>query len=283
MGGGTTLDSKELVSVIIPTFNRAAFIINTLNSVSQQSYRPIEVLIVDDGSTDETEKVVLDWKDIHETLDFQINYIFQSNQGAPAARNNGIRNAKGKYFQFLDSDDILTFNKFELQIEKLQIDGTAICISDYSHVDENDCLLKYLSRDFTINEIISGFIAVLSSPPLINKEKIFYNCIYWNEKIKKLQDKDYFLKILMTVNDISYVNQNLFKWVKHKEEGITNSIPLKGWVYWSIFKSLLHFHVANLKYIKRNHYSAMFLLYSRLILFSLNAKGVMKILRYLRK
>jgi len=88
------------ISVIIPTYNRANFIDVAIKSVLNQSYQDFEIIIVDDGSTDNTEEIVKNFND------FRINYFFHKfNQGISAARNTGIKACQGKYIAFLDSDD----------------------------------------------------------------------------------------------------------------------------------------------------------------------------------
>jgi len=87
-----------LVSIIIPTFNYGCYISNAINSALQQTYANIEVIVVDDGSTDETQVVLAKYEG-------KIRSIRQDNQGASAARNRGIREANGEYIAFLDADD----------------------------------------------------------------------------------------------------------------------------------------------------------------------------------
>lgn len=101
----------SLISVVIPTYNRAGYITNALESVLSQTYQNFEILIVDDGSTDDTKEVIL-------SLDNpKIRYIYQENAGASAARNTGIKNAKGEFIAFLDSDDTWYPEKLEKQLE----------------------------------------------------------------------------------------------------------------------------------------------------------------------
>jgi len=87
-------------SIIVPTYNRAAFIRQTVDSVLRQTYRDFEIIIVDDGSTDETESVV------REIKDERLRYIKQANRERASARNRGIQEARGEYVNFLDSDDV---------------------------------------------------------------------------------------------------------------------------------------------------------------------------------
>ena len=107
---------QPLVSVIIPTYNRADLIGHTLESVINQSYRNLEIIVIDDGSVDNTEEVV---KAIG---DSRIRYIrHQTNCGGSTARNTGVEAARGEYIAFLDSDDIWVPNKIQLQLASIQM------------------------------------------------------------------------------------------------------------------------------------------------------------------
>jgi len=99
-----------LTSVIIPTFNRAAFLREAIDSVLAQTEKDFELIIVDDGSTDATRESVT-------TYENRLRYFCQPNAGASAARNLGIQNARGKYITFLDSDDLWQPKKLTRQIE----------------------------------------------------------------------------------------------------------------------------------------------------------------------
>jgi len=97
------------VSVIIPTFNRAAWIANAVDSVLKQTIRDVELIVVDDGSTDDTLEVL-------ERFGSRVKIVAQSNRGVSSARNAGIRFASGKYICFLDSDDLWKPRKLEIQL-----------------------------------------------------------------------------------------------------------------------------------------------------------------------
>lgn len=103
-----------MISVIIPTFNRGRKLLKAIESVIKQTYRDIEIIVVDDGSTDDTRMV------INEISDSRIKYFYQSNQGACAARNFGILNARGEYIAFQDSDDEWRIDKLEKQLIALK-------------------------------------------------------------------------------------------------------------------------------------------------------------------
>src|SRR3954452_3217566 len=96
----------ELVSTIIPTYNRAPLLVRALDSVAAQGYRPIEVVIIDDGSTDNTVEVVRERTPYLKSHGIDVLFHQQQNQKAPKARNVGMKMARGSIFAFLDSDDL---------------------------------------------------------------------------------------------------------------------------------------------------------------------------------
>ena len=108
--------SELLVSVIIPVFNCEAYLAEAVGSVLAQSYRPLEIVIVDDGSTEGTAEVARSFDDP------SVRYCYQENAGIGAARNKGIDLARGEYFAFLDADDIWAPEKLSLQMACLQED-----------------------------------------------------------------------------------------------------------------------------------------------------------------
>jgi glycosyltransferase involved in cell wall biosynthesis len=114
--------SDILVSTIVPTFNRAYMLRDAIESVIAQTYRPIEIIIVDDGSTDDTAQLLRQLKHEHAGV---LRVIRQANQGAGPSRQVGLEAARGSFIQFLDSDDLLLPRKFELQVAGLAQDTQA--------------------------------------------------------------------------------------------------------------------------------------------------------------
>ena len=122
---------KELVSIIMPTYNCGRFIRESINSVFSQTYRNWELLIVDDCSTDETESIVCTYNDP------RIRYIRnEQNIGAALTRNRALREAKGRYIAFLDSDDLWMPEKLEKQIAFMETNGYAFTYTHYQEIDE---------------------------------------------------------------------------------------------------------------------------------------------------
>ena len=109
-----------MISVVIPSYNRAPLLKRAMESVLNQSYSDIELIVVDDGSTDDTAQVVGEFKDP------RVRYVYQKNSGACVARNRGVGEATGDYIAFHDSDDLWHSNKLELQVETLTKQGADV-------------------------------------------------------------------------------------------------------------------------------------------------------------
>lgn len=114
--------NQDLVSIVVPVRNRGAMLDEAIGSVLAQSYRPIEIIIVDDGSTDDTYEQAQRLVAIHPDV---VRVIRQPNAGPGAARNAGFARSTGEFVQYLDSDDLLEPRKFERQVEALRANPTA--------------------------------------------------------------------------------------------------------------------------------------------------------------
>jgi glycosyltransferase involved in cell wall biosynthesis len=112
MGDRAQADDGPLVSVVITTYNRANYVAETIESVARQTYTNVEIIVIDDGSTDDTSAIV-------ERLAPDVRYIWQENSERGAARNHGLRLAKGEFIAFLDSDDLWLPTKLEREVEFL--------------------------------------------------------------------------------------------------------------------------------------------------------------------
>lgn len=123
-------DANPLVSIIIPVYNGENFVEEAIRSALNQTYQNIEIILVNDGSTDNTEKICKKFS--------QIKYFYQENKGVAAALNKGIREAKGQYFSWLSHDDLYKNQKIEKQIEFInkQKNKELILWSNYEIIDE---------------------------------------------------------------------------------------------------------------------------------------------------
>ena len=127
------MDMSDLVSIIMPSYNTGTFIKQTIESVLAQSYATWELIIVDDCSPDNTDEVVKPF-----LSDQRIKYLKnEKNSGAAVSRNRALREAKGKWVAFLDSDDLWKPEKLEKQIGFMERNGYSFSYTNYSEIDES--------------------------------------------------------------------------------------------------------------------------------------------------
>ena len=131
----------KLISVIVPAYNREKYIGAALDSIFAQDYRPIEVVVVDDGSTDGTASVARSYPDVR--------YIYQENQGPAVARNTGLANCTGELISFLDADDYWPANKLRIQSDYLATHPDVGCVIAKSRnfLQEGMNLPRWISED----------------------------------------------------------------------------------------------------------------------------------------
>ena len=205
------------VSVIIPAYNREAFIRETIESVLEQTYSNIELIVVDDGSTDNTLKIVKEYK---EKLDL-LQHPGGVNKGQSAAINLGLKVSTGEYIAILDSDDLFAPKKIELQIEHLiknldvglvYANGIAIdtngaelhVMIQKGHKEENKPELVLLNSYYNI-----------PSNALIRKS-VFEIVGGFDEELRSAQDHDMAIRIA-EVTRLNYIDKVLWYYRRHKE------------------------------------------------------------------
>ncbi|MDB5249645.1 MAG: glycosyltransferase [Segetibacter sp.] len=194
------------VSIIVPCYNQAVYLPDTIKSVVTQSYTDWECIIVNDGSPDDTEEVV---KELQK-LDKRIKYIKKENGGLSSARNAGIKKATGEYIQFLDADDLIEKEKISGAVSEYQRSGDdkLILYSSsryFEHGNKEDLLvlgrndfishveLKKLDSLSTQNTLLrKRNLCVISAP--VYPKKIFDSVGLFDENLKALEDWDLHLR-----------------------------------------------------------------------------------------
>lgn len=199
---------KDKISIIIPTYNRERLINRSLYSVLNQTYKNIEIIVIDDCSTDNTQKVV------HNIKTKRIRYIkLEKKKGAAYARNLGIKISKGKYIAFQDSDDVYYYNKLERQIQNLRINKSNfdfckinIYINNtYNYTIPSNKREKNIIKGEIINELCKGnFISTQS----ILVEKNIIKQYLFDNNLPRFQDYDLVLRMIPKVK-VSYTNEVL--------------------------------------------------------------------------
>lgn len=129
------------VSIIVPTYNRSTFLQDAFNSVLAQTYTDWEVVLVDDGSTDQTRSIV---RAVAPAFGGRLHYVYQSNHGLPAARNTAIRHAKGDLLALLDSDDMWLPRRLELGVRLMDSDsGIGLVHGKVARIDDHGAFIEY--------------------------------------------------------------------------------------------------------------------------------------------
>ncbi|MVN21124.1 glycosyltransferase family 2 protein [Mucilaginibacter arboris] len=193
--------SAPLVSIIIPCFNYGKFLSDALDSALAQTYSNWECIVVNDGSTDNSE--VIGRK--YENSDSRFKYIYQENAGHSAARNTALKASKGKYIQFLDADDMLENEKLNLQVALME-ENTAIDLvySDILGFLDKDPTRKLTPANFFTQPLISGkgeaLIANLIPtnfflPGCVMMRRIIYEKVGTMKASYGFEDWEYFFRI----------------------------------------------------------------------------------------
>jgi len=191
------------ISIIIPSYNRAHTIVKTVNSVLNQTFIDFEIILVDDGSNDNTEEIL---SEMLET-DSRIKYFYQENAGVSAARNHGISLSDGEYICFLDSDDYYEDNFLEKMYDKVINHRLEVCYCGFREFNKTIIRkkkTKFLNRDF-LSEYIAGIVAITTSSFMIKKELITNNRITFLENVSWGEDFEFFCKVLAFANKVGSV------------------------------------------------------------------------------
>lgn len=192
--------NQPLVSIIIPTYNRAHLIGETLDSVMAQTYTNWECIIVDDGSTDNTNEVVGEYVQ----KDARFKYFHRPKdkpKGPSACRNYGLEVSNGEYVNWLDSDDLLIINKFEEDIKHIESGHYDFTISQSDFfvlrgVSEKKQWNDNLWSNNPINDFIMSKIGWSVNAPLWRKKSLIKNGLFFCEDIITADDRFYHLKAL---------------------------------------------------------------------------------------
>jgi glycosyltransferase involved in cell wall biosynthesis len=201
------------VTVICPTYNAAAFIEPTIQSVLHQTYRDFEFIVVDDGSTDHTKQVI-------EKYANKIRYVYKENGGQSSSRNAGIRIAQGKYIALIDHDDLWLPNKLELQVQEIaKSDSTGLVtcsctgFRDGKDTGTHTPRINSLNRKQLIKRLLLGNVIGSCSTILVRAE-CFQKLGFFDESLRMAEDWDLYLRIAQSY-DIRCVEQPLVRYRWH--------------------------------------------------------------------
>lgn len=204
---------KNLVSIIIPSYNSLNFLNECLDSALNQTYKHIEIILIDDGSTDGTSNHFKKW------TERGIKCIKQENLGASSARNHGLDLATGEYIQFLDADDLLHPDKIKRQVESMKINKADLSFVGWGNFKQNpkhSHKFKFRNIDFsgikTGLDIFKSFglegwyIPTLS---WLTKRELIIKAGYWNPSFCPNDDGEFFSRVLFWSENIIPVKDKL--------------------------------------------------------------------------
>ncbi|MBM2813991.1 MAG: hypothetical protein HW421_753 [Ignavibacteria bacterium] len=199
--------NNELISVIIPTWNRANLIEKAIGSVLAQTYSNLEVLICDDGSTDNTEEIV------SSINDKRIRFIAGTHAGVPAVpKNRGITESKGEWLAFLDSDDLWFPAKLEKQLRRAKelncLASSTNAVRFVPGEGEKDTFIYWKKPRINFNNLLAGNL-IISSSAMLHRSIFAKTEGFPEEKVLKVgEDYSLWLRVL-TQTDCAYINERL--------------------------------------------------------------------------
>jgi len=218
------MGKDELVSIIMPAFNAGKYISQSIESVLKQTYQNWELIIINDGSTDDTKKVV----DSFLQMDSRIQYIWQENGKQGKARNAGLKRSKGELIAFLDADDLWMPVKLEKQIDLLHQQNADLIFTDVLVVDEKGAVLtdtcSVENKTYFGSEGLSFFYRINQVPiltVLAKREAILkVGCFKEALEIQNIEDYDLWLRMLRNNAKFISINDKLGAYRRHDTQTI---------------------------------------------------------------
>jgi glycosyltransferase involved in cell wall biosynthesis len=226
---------SKLVSIIVPAYNAEDLISECIQSIINQTYRNIEIIVINDGSTDGTLEIVNSFTDTRLIL------VSQENKGCSAAKNQGLRIAKGDFIQYLDADDYLSLDKIEKQVDKLGFNEnfTAVCktviISDDEKINRLEIDTNLIQNggkgiDFLLTLWgLNGNSGMVQPNAYLISRKIANEIGEWNEEISPSPDEDgeYFTRVLLATETVIYTEGINFYRKKLNQNSLSQNFSLQ--------------------------------------------------------
>lgn len=217
---------NELISVITPVYNSEAYISECLQSVMDQTYLNLEILVIDDGSVDHSIEICNDISKVDE----RIHVLLQEHKGVSAARNMGLKAAKGKYLFFLDADDVIYFKLLEVLHDLIEKTHSQIAISQYysgeernfkkqvvpsvqcNTIDSFTYLDNQKARDYFIRGAYKEFPALCGKLIL---HSVVQNILF-DESLQNGEDTKFIYQVLRNGTDVVILHQNWYYYRRHE-------------------------------------------------------------------
>lgn len=214
-----------LVSIIVPVYNSEKYIQRCIDSLINQTISNIEIILINDGSTDNSLKILNEYA----KKDIRIKIIDKENGGVSSARNSGIEVARGRYISFVDADDWCEENMFELMYDMAEKHNCDIVTSGYSmdNVDGKNISTKIASKSIIANneqdigKVIHNSNISYAFTKLYKRNIINDNDIRFNEKLSMGEDATFVCDYLMNINSAGVINRSLYHYVRCNSESLS--------------------------------------------------------------
>jgi len=224
--------SNDLVSIIVPVYNAEKFLNRCIESILRQSYKNIEVILINDGSTDKSGEIC----DYYSSKDKRVKVIHQKNSGPSVARNKGIDIAKGKYIQFVDSDDYIEYNMTELLVNEMK-NNVDLVLCGYRKIykdSKGKLIIKnnnaYKKTNISKDEFLDIFGKLFKNyyisyiwNKLYVTDIIKKNNIYFDSKIGWGEDFIFNFSYLNYCNKFSIIDDLLYNYIQYNYNSITSN------------------------------------------------------------
>ena len=210
-----------MVSIIMPVYNGEKYIKKSIESLINQTYSKWKLIIVNDGSSDNTENIIKEFRDK------RISYIYQENKGQAAARNLALEKVNGKYIAFLDADDIYLKHKIKRQVEFLEVNSDIdVVYNDIIVIDESDRVIGEITSEIEFESINDFYAYILfrqtiPSPPTMMIRRSSLGNIKFPEKYRNAEDYKFIVEMAKKLKFKS-INEILYLYRRHTGN-VTNS------------------------------------------------------------
>ena len=217
-------DSIVLISIIIPVYNREDTLEQTLQTIADQIYRPIEVILVDNNSQDRSLEICHQFQETCSHLFFSIKVLQEPKKGANAARNTGLANATGDYVLFFDSDDKMYTDCISNIVGKLIVENFPNAVAYPFFIRFPDGKRSCRPHLFSVNPADQLFDTVIPTHGICIKRAFMDTIGPWDEQIERWQDLEFGFRVLIHIKDLTWFTEKpLYEVFRHKNSISGNS------------------------------------------------------------
>lgn len=223
--------NTPLVSVCIPAYNAGEYIVDTIKSITDQSYINWELIIVNDGSTDDTAAI------LNQLTDVRIKVFHQENKGQCAAANRAFQLSKGDLIKFMDADDLLSPNYIQNQVAAINGDDNVIAFAAWGRFYNNSLATFQLDDDFlkTSTKPAEWLIASMTNKQVMLQcalwlipRKLLEASGLWNETLSLINDFEFFIRVLLCAQELRFTNDAILYYRSGLAQSLSATTSARG-------------------------------------------------------